>query len=153
MKETEGTKQKSHLKWILYNALMGWWLTSPIPTFSSSDYFHISNKSEFIYGSGFEGIGSGSTIQGWIKKRLLKWQHDMGFKTLTKITLNGHTSSFGMILWSFTHQWPEVKKVEVHELSCRVWERLQDVQECGVVKISVLYKPGSIQMIDALPKG
>ena len=23
MKETEGTKQKSHLKWILYNALMG----------------------------------------------------------------------------------------------------------------------------------
>lgn len=59
---------------------------------------------------GFEGIGSGSTIQGWIKKRLLKWQHDMGFKTLTKITLSGHTSSFGMIFEVFHVSVLEVKK-------------------------------------------
>lgn len=46
-------------------------------------------------GVALEGIRPGSRIQGWIKKRLLKWQHDMGFKILARITLNGHSSLMG----------------------------------------------------------
>lgn len=87
---------------------------------------------------------------GAVKKRLLKWQHDMGFKTLTKITLSGHTSSFGMIFEVFSRQCPEVK-VEV-DCSVECEKDFRMYRDVVWSKSSVLHKSGSIQMIDVLPK-